>query len=182
MTPKRLYTLKGFFSTFFSAAGDPGHHSGMQLSLLRTGDGRGAPLAYTGVNYGMSLSRLTPLDDGWHHVAAVFSANRGTLYVDGQYVNGLHYEGRAFNPDSILNNAVTHFGRAGSRLYANGDEQFIGQLDDIRIYSGGLTALQVGDQFNAGPSPLSAVPEPASTTLALLGLAALAGLRRLRQR
>lgn len=174
--------LSGVYNTFFSAAGDASYFSGMQLSLINDGSPYGRAFAYTSVNFGMSLPDPESFGAGWHHVAAVFSANRGTLYVDGQYANGMDYGDRGDNPAAILNNSVTTFGRAGARLYGAGPEQFIGQLDDIRIYRGGLTELQVRAQYDAGPSPLSAVPEPTSATLALLGLAGLAGLAGCRRR
>jgi hypothetical protein len=48
----------------------------------------------------------------------------------------------------------------------------------VRIYAGRLDDASIAAQFAAGPSP---VPEPGASALLALGLAGLAGVKRLRR-
>ena len=109
-----------------------------------------------------------PSDGAWHAYALTVDtdAQISILYIDGLVYNSL---GSAIAPGPGGDDT-----RLGSQYNAHG-EYFYGDLDNVRIYSGALTAAEVaGIEANA-------IPEPWSMTLTGAGLL-LCGLRRLRPR
>ncbi|MEP7337580.1 MAG: LamG-like jellyroll fold domain-containing protein [Acidobacteriota bacterium] len=88
------------------------------------------------------FSALTP---GWHHLAAVrdTAANRFELYVDG--VLKAQAAPTAIGPIDSAVNAV--LGRV-SPNYAS--EHFAGRIDEMTLYSRGLSAVEIKGIFNAG--------------------------------
>ncbi len=86
-----------------------------------------------------------PLTPGWHHLAAVrdTAANRFELYVDG--VLKAQSTPMAIGPiDSAVN---TVLGRV-SPNYAS--EHFAGRIDEMTLYSRGLSAAEIKAIFNSG--------------------------------
>lgn len=78
------------------------------------------------------------LKAGWHHVAAVRGNDRLKLFVDGlQVAESAMFESGLFN---LKSDQPIHIG-FGAQDY------FRGELADVRIYRGALTANQVGELF-----------------------------------
>lgn len=73
----------------------------------------------------------------WVHVAVTLSGQTGTLYLDGVPV-GTH-TAMSFAPCQV---GATHQNWLGRSQFAT-DPTFSGQIDDVRLYSGALTATEV---------------------------------------
>lgn len=109
----------------------------------------------------ITIADTTVAPNEWTHVAWV-SAGTGaedmTLYVNGTSV----FTGPGIsdgNPTGLLNLGIRH----------NNVEGYEGLLDDVRLFSGALTAGEVGSL---------AVPEPSGALFLLLGATAFAARRR----
>jgi len=119
----------------------------------------------------LSLGGATAINNGaWHHVAWTRDLGDGvatgvlTLYIDG-LVDGT----KAFAiPRDYLTKNAQALTRVGTATSAD-NEGLTGDVDDLRFYDNVLTQAQIQDLM---------VPEPA--TMLLLGLGALAAVRRRR--
>jgi hypothetical protein len=104
-------------------------------------DGQGVMrFSVTGTTYfgEQSISASSALPTGrWVHLAVTLSGTRGTLYVDGA---------AAGSNDAITLSAF-QLGRTTQnwlgRSQYSADPYFNGRLQDLRVYSGALTAEQV---------------------------------------
>ena len=115
---------------------------------------------------------LFPSDAAFHHFALVVDSGAGIskLYVDGLLAASVNF---AISTTSGGGN--TRFGRQFDPF----GEFFNGGIDDVRIYDNALSASEVSNLANAGPS---SIPEPGSMVLLGTGLAgALNVLRRRRK-
>ena len=126
-------------------------------------------LSHVGGSIGSSGVGPSGLDDGfWHFGVATYKASTSThsLYVDGVLVGTAN----ATVNWNTANTAQIGMERDGSTP----SNYWNGSIDDLRIYSGELTAEEIGSLFN-----FATVPEPSST--ALLGLSGLALMLRRRR-
>ena len=79
-------------------------------------------------------------DGRWHHCAATFDGRWMRVYLDGDEIGSLERPG-----------AVRAGGLApGCIGSSNGGECFQGSLDDLRIYAGPLSAVQVAQLYRQG--------------------------------
>jgi hypothetical protein len=114
-------------------------------------------------------------DGAWHHVVVTYSPvldivdGIDNLFED-VYIDGVHKWGNTIADGALgLNYDRLTLGSESNRWYLyNG---FVGLLDEVAIYDTVLSANQVAAHYAAGT-----IPEPA--TLSLLGLGAMAMLRR----
>jgi len=106
----------------------------------------------------------------WSHVAVAFDAdNDASFYVNGELVQVIP----GALPANIGNNNffIGSFGTA---------ERFDGRIDDVRLYTGALTADQIREVISEAEA---VIPEPSTVILAGLGFLALLGWKlRMRQR
>jgi len=162
------------YATVIGAGGNPDFLPGYNVSLSSYGEAQAVPVMFQGTGYGVAASGTAVSLGDWHHVAIVASSLAATLYVDGIQV-GSGGSSLKFTPN-FINIGTTRFGRQ----VLDYGQQFTGQMDDVRIYAGGLTAQAVSAEYLAGRNVMAAVPEPASYALFALGLVALrlASLRR----
>ena len=101
-----------------------------------------------GTYYG-DWSTVTPGDDKWHFYTVTEAAGSGSIYIDGvkkndYTVNSNHLAGKPF--------AEFEVGGTVEKLWLdmNNRGRFIGEIDDISIYSGVLTASEVEAAYAAG--------------------------------
>jgi hypothetical protein len=124
-------------------------------------------------------------------VVAVWDGTTPTLYVDGQNTGATTLP----TDTGIYNASTSAIFSAGS--YANGENSFNGLVDETAFYGSALTPTQIQNHFAAASNPTpgayasliqadgavlhlrnAQVPEPTSTGLMLLGLAAVWRRRR----
>jgi hypothetical protein len=105
-----------------------------------------------------------PTDGAWHTFAVVSDQglSQTSLYIDGELYT---FRAGTTNPAAV--------GTVLGKQYHPHNEYFNGQLDDLRIYTGALTAGEVFTLSNGS----SEVPEPLTMALTGAGLIAF-GLRR----
>lgn len=94
----------------------------------------------------------------WRHIAVTYNVSDGTtmnsikLYIDGQYYANQPDSGDSFNSEAtIINTSTATNLRVGSAAY-NGNYDWIGELDDIRVYSKALTAEEIVVIMNETPN------------------------------
>src|SRR3989338_7463215 len=87
------------------------------------------------------VSNASVTDGTWHHVVAVSDVSNAYLYIDG----GLDKSGGDVN---WAKGCSTLDVRIGTR--SNGDFQFIGLIDDVRIYNRALSASEIQRLYNMG--------------------------------
>jgi len=82
-------------------------------------------------------------DDNWHHVVVTQNGTTSYMYVDGVLDDDTD-SGEWFNNLSSL----AYF-RIGGFRYNNGDQSFIGSIDDVRYYDHALTQTDVTAIYEA---------------------------------
>lgn len=122
----------------------------------------------TGGQFNQNIATGGPstFDDEWHHLVYVLDNGQWKKFVDGVKTSGSYNHG-----DGFSNTRPLYIGGK------NGNAEYVGLLDDVAIYDTALNDELVGMLY-AGANPLN-IPEPA--TLSLLGLGALALVRRRRK-
>ncbi|MEQ1850825.1 MAG: LamG domain-containing protein, partial [Chthoniobacteraceae bacterium] len=91
---------------------------------------------------GRQVSWDHTLPDGWHHIAAVKTASRLTLYVDGKQVaESTGFDASAWNLHS----------EAPLRLGTGMNGPFNGQLADLQIHIRALPAEEITDMAARHP-------------------------------
>lgn|GEM_PF-132787 len=73
----------------------------------------------------------------WHHIAISKSGSTVIIYVDG--VKYAESDSITYNPSDLGNTTQTYIGKSQYSADAN----FMGQIDDFRIYSRGLTEAEI---------------------------------------
>ena len=150
--------------------------AGISLGLNIGGYGE-LDIAFDGLDGRPSLAEVA--DGEPHHLVATFDGPSGvkSIYLDGTLIGSVDLG------DDLQ---MLSGGAAEARIGASGGgEPFTGVLDEVAIYNSAITQADIAEhianvQGNA-PNYFNAVPEPASVTMLLLGIAFGAlGLRRSR--
>ncbi|MEM7355102.1 MAG: LamG domain-containing protein, partial [Acidobacteriota bacterium] len=84
---------------------------------------------------------LAPDDDRWHHIAGVFDRGEARFYLNGRLVDVDNLGSPAPGPDAADVWAI------GARVGAGVlDQHFAGAIDEVRLWSGALTHLEVAQR------------------------------------
>ncbi len=160
---------------FFSAFGFGAEGGGTGSSYLLLQPNRAADTAYRAeiTNVGFTNSagfNGTPVTDtSEHHFAVTVDGTTLTTYLDGNLVGSV-----AIGSHTLAGLGLTH-ARIGHGVFT-GDPDYVGSINEFRIYDNVLSGAEVGSSFALGADT---VPEPSST--ALLGLGGLALILRRRK-
>ncbi len=105
-----------------------------------------------GTSY-VSAAWGTPVDNGWHHIAATYDNSTARLYVDGVQ--------RAQATSSVALTPVAaslNIGRSNSGSYF-----FAGTLDEVAIYRSVLSPTRIAAHYAAASVPVSDTTAPSLT-------------------
>ncbi|WP_339675719.1 LamG-like jellyroll fold domain-containing protein [Cyclobacterium marinum] len=122
----------------------------------------------SGTNYRIYSNTDYPSDgETWMHVVATFDGTTSKIYINGVEDNSDSY------PQSQINSNTTEL-QIGAKY---GNNRWIGDLDEVRLYRGALNNQEVNDLFNGTSSvpneptaPLLVFPENFSTGVSNLNL------------
>ena len=98
-----------------------------------------------------------PSSGTWHHLAFVFDKSQAgaaevKFYIDGVLQTATRSLLTSTNTNNFGNNPIYMFARGGTQEYA------AGTVDDLRLYSGALTATQIQQIYTATLSSLAVTP------------------------
>lgn len=96
----------------------------------------------TTANRNYVLSKTTPVLNQWYHLTGVYDGSQIAIYVNGTLENTVSLSGTV----TAYNNFPLNIGRWGynSQNY----RAFEGNIDEVKIYNGPITATQVADIYN----------------------------------
>ncbi len=155
----RTPTVGGLKLLADSSHGSSNGNNGWALQLNNIGQ---ASFAYGNGSQFPEVNATTQIDDNiFRHLAATYDGSNLKIYVDGQLEGTTAYSGTPSATGATI--------RLGRHFSLN--RQFLGQMDDIRIYNNALTQSEI--------SSLSSIPEPSSLAI-LLVLGATVAFRRKR--
>lgn len=135
---KRINTVNSGWSWGISGTTGPGGAG----SIIFDSDSFGA-------GYGISTTTISSGD--WHMVTTIYraSTHQVDMFIDGHYTNTTS---NVLPPNGSITAALT-IGADG----AIGGYYFDGDIDDVRIYTGQLTALQITGLYTWIPDPNSLI-------------------------
>ncbi len=81
-------------------------------------------------------------DGGWHHMTATQSGDGMVLYVDGQRV-GTH-------PQTAAQDYTGYWRVGGDTTWGSSSPYLDGAIDEVAVYNGALTGLQVARHYSLG--------------------------------
>lgn len=151
----------GQSGTLLSQGAYSGYLPDFSIGVRANADGSGDAFAHNRSGWGGAGSGTVAAVGEWHLYTTVMSHTWASLYLDGVYQGG---GGNGMYP-CCFTSQTARIGLAVS----NFGGQFAGEIDDLRIYQGTLGADAMRAQFAAGPSAVSAVPEPGQAALLALG-------------
>ena len=128
-------------------------------STCNAADGK---LANSWVNYAYEAEHLAPLpivsDNQWHHLTVTI--NRDELDGRRWYVDGVEV-GQGFNPTTKQSSLSTHIPLTIGRRSDSSGAGFQGNIGDIRLYKGAISAFEVRTIYQSVQLPPSnAIADP----------------------
>lgn len=132
------------------------YNTGFEVITRESAAGRGlrvrARNGGSGSNEGEINTGHDICDGAWHHVVAVYETSKRSVHVDGVF------RGENTTPIAITTNPIRYFAlgaflRAGSVL-----DDFNGDIDDLQIYDGALTAAEAASLYQNPGLPLGDIP------------------------
>jgi Concanavalin A-like lectin/glucanases superfamily/PEP-CTERM motif len=118
-----------------------------------------------------------PPDDQWYHIAAVGTGSQIAIYINGALAGSMAHGAL---PGTGYGSSAYLFNIGGDGVQDAGGNWFLGDLDEIAVYRTALSDTQILADYEAA-FRAPPVPEPASATMALLGLVGLTGALRRRR-
>lgn len=94
-------------------------------------------------SYNLVLSYVIELANNWHFISIVYNGNTRSIYVDGQYKTSQ-------NIRTPFATRTTDIFRIGMHTSGDGDQQFIGAIDDIRVYNRALSENEILQLYREG--------------------------------
>ena len=122
--------------------------------------------------------------DEWTHVAFTYGDGKHGLYKNGAKVAEADFTGALNFPLSQVTDGVGIVGigvktdNTGAIPDPGAPGFWDGSFDDFAFYDGALSDVEISTIYQNGLQGVSAVPEPSSVILGLLGVVGLLGFRR----
>jgi carbonic anhydrase/acetyltransferase-like protein (isoleucine patch superfamily) len=120
----------------------------------------------TGISGTQVLQKSSGVPTGtWTHIAVTLEGNIGVLYINGVpvYANSITINpDQLRGPDTFDGGCDNYLGRG-----YNPDEYFSGRLDDVRVYSRSLSALEIADIYAVEPVDYTPLVDLDAADLAL---------------
>lgn len=148
---KRTYVIGGTTVLFESSRDFNSSTTGF---MFFPDDSRGIAAGLRG-NVGYNLKAyIQPSSGAWHHIVVIYdkganAANEVTCYIDGALWGFTAQLNSANNTNPFGSNPLYLFSRAGSQYFGSG------VIDEMRIYSRGLTAAEVTQLYSQGAVALA---------------------------
>jgi hypothetical protein len=141
--------IKCTFNASFQSIVTKGDSSWRLFRDSVSGDSNNASFTLTDVGPVASGSTGPVGDNKWHQIVGTFDGTTQCIYVDGMLANSA-----VVTPGSLI--AVNEYGVCiGADAEHEGEHQFDGIIDEVRLYEIGLTADMVIDQYVADGGPTS---------------------------
>jgi parallel beta-helix repeat protein len=139
----------GVVHKYFHFDGDNWHDS-FFLSVLNDGKVNvGYSLGNTQV---IKISSTTVDDNSWHHIGAVYTGLKGSIYIDG---NEVPLSRDDPDPGGAINDSNEDLFVGCANVVGSLDAFFDGTIDDVRIYDRALSADEIGELYRAGQGPVA---------------------------
>jgi len=117
----------------------------------------------TGTNAIVSPNNtLDPLAQTWAHVAATFDGTTARLYLNGQEIMSGMF---AFNTAGEAANMGIGCVTGGGAGYSGNGENFLGDIDEVRIYNRALSEAEILATMEGEIWPYAFAPDPANGAL-----------------
>lgn len=89
------------------------------------------------------FTEIVELANTWHFVTIVYNGNISSIYVDGQFK-------KSQNVITPFPTSSSDVFRIGMHTDSDGNQQFIGNIDDIRTYNRALSENEIQQLYNEG--------------------------------
>jgi hypothetical protein len=92
-------------------------------------------------SYNLAFTDTVALANNWHFVSIVYNGSIRIIYVDGQFK-------KSQNVVTPFYTNLTDFFRIGMHTNGYGIQQFIGEIDDIRVFNCALTQSEIDSLYH----------------------------------
>jgi hypothetical protein len=116
------------------------------------GSTAGSATVYVTITGGTSLASATAITAGqWYHLGIVFDGSKSTDNLR-LYINGVANRVSTIPPTSLPRNNTSPV-----KIGANGVYDFVGQIDEVRIYNRALNLIEIQDLAAAAPANMGPI-------------------------
>ena len=129
----------------------PFNKESYRIELRGSAAGTASPV-YVTITGGTTLQSSAQLVTGkWYHIAAVFDGSQSTNNLQ-LYINGSPDKFTTITPATVPRNST-----APLRIGASDVNDFVGSMDEVRLYTRALTLAEVFDLYQAVPANMGPV-------------------------
>jgi len=93
--------------------------------------------------YNLVFIDIVELADSWHFIVVVYNGNIRSIYVDGQFK-------KSQNITTPIPTNYTDVFRIGMHTDGDGNQQFIGNIDDVRTYNRAISETEILQLYHEG--------------------------------